>query len=141
MMKLLAILLGFIPYGLGGLMDWYMLSNINSIPPFKLIAFAVLLLWAVFAYVLRFRLTTKETVLFLNIIPAVDLILVAVQELIVGAYWPNIIGAMTQLYYLPLLNLSFSLTFWAGTTFLAYCSAFLLMCIVAFLGCELHKKS
>ena len=139
-MKLLAILLGFIPYGLGRLMDWSMMEYSDTLPPLKLIAFAVLLLWGILAYLLRFRLTTKDTILFLNVIPALNLLLIAIQELILKAYWPNMLGIMTQLYYLPLLNLSYGLTFWAHTVFPAYCAAFLLMGIVSFLGCEIHKQ-
>ena len=41
---------------------------------------------------------TKQIVIFLNLIAALDLVLVGIQILVLHSYWPNGIGIWTQLF-------------------------------------------
>ena len=140
-MTLVLIILGALPFVLGGIQNWYMTTHMDSLPPYTLIAFAVLLIWGLLAFFFNHDGTrTKRIVVFLNLIAAVDLFLIGIQELILHAYWMNLIGAWSQFFYLPVLRLGFSLTSWSPHVFLAYAASFLLMAGASILGCKLREK-
>lgn len=140
-MLVILILLGLIPFALGGFMNWIMMTDANTIPPFVLSGIVVLLLWAVIAFIVKPHIKDiKKVVIGLNLVAFVVLVLVAIQELLLQAYWNNFVGIWTQFYYLPLLNIGFALTSWSHSVFSAYCVAFLLMVFAAVLGCKLRKK-
>ena len=140
-MTLVLILLGALPFVFGGVQNWYMTTHMDSLLPYTLIAFAVLLIWGLLAFFFNHDGTrTKRIVVFLNLIAAVDLFLIGVQELILHAFWMNLIGAWSQFFYLPVLRLGFSLTSWSPRMFPAYAASFLLMAGASILGCKLRKK-
>ena len=56
-------------------------------------------------------------------------------------YWFNIIGIASQLYYLPLINLSSVFTFWTPHAWTIYIAAFLLMFASYYTGAYLKKRS
>ena len=104
-MTLVLILLGALPFVFGGVQNWYMTTHMDSLLPYTLIAFAVLLIWGLLAFFFNQDGTqTKRIVVCLNLIAAVDLFLIGVQELILHAYWMNLIGAWSQFFYLPVLH-------------------------------------
>ena len=106
----------------------------------SLIAILFLLIWGAIAFFVRPRVAGVRTLaVCLNLAAGIDLILVGVQELVLGAYWSNPAGLWTQLYYLPLMNLGFTLTPWSHSVFSAYCAAFLLMLAATFLGARWRK--
>ena len=140
-MTLVLILLGALPFVFGGVQNWDMTTHMDSILPYTLIAFAVLLIWGLLAFFFNQDGTqTKRIVVCLNLIAAVDLFLIGVQELILHAYWMNLIGAWSQFFYLPVLRFGFSLTSWSSRMFPAYAASFLLMVGVSLLGCKLREK-
>lgn len=140
-MMILLTALGLIPFAFGSFMNRLMMTRPNNLPPFTLFAVIMLLLWAAIAFFANSRIkSTKKVVICLNLVGFIDLALLGIQELVLRAYWNNLAGALTQFYYLPLLNLGFRLTDWSHTVFSAYCAAFLLMVAASLLGCVLQKR-
>lgn len=140
-MMILLTALGLIPFALGSFMNRLMMAYANVLPPFTLFAVITLLLWAAIAFLAKpFIRSTRKVMICLNLLGLIDLMLLGIQELLLGAYWNNFAGVMTQFYYLPLINLGFRLTAWSHTVFSAYCAAFLLMVGASYLGCLLRKK-
>ena len=139
--RLLLLIIGFLPFLLGTALNKYMMINSDDVPPLFLIAIILLLLWCFLGCLFTGdRNRTQEGLIWLNIVAAIDLILVGAQELFLHAYWMNNIGALTQFYYLPLLNIGFSLTGWSYSVFPAYVASFLLMVGASFAGCKIRKK-
>ena len=92
-MTAILVILGAFPFVLGGIQNWYMTTHMDSNLPYTLIAFAVLLIWGLLAFFFnQDGAQTKRIVVCLNLIAAVDLFLIGVQELILHAYWMNLIG-------------------------------------------------
>lgn len=140
-MPFLLIVLGALPLPLGYLMSWMITQNPDLLLPYTLISVGFLLLWGVISFVARsFVKDGKRVVLFLHLFPFLDLLLLGIQELILRAYWWNMVGSLSQFFYLPLLGLGYRLTAWSHTTFSAYCAAFLLMAAVSALGCWLRRS-
>lgn len=138
---ILAFVLGAFPFLIGGIQNWYMLSYIDSILSYGFISLAVLLLWGCIAYLLNDRYQrTKAIVISLNLIAALDLLLLGIQELMLHSYWMNLVGKWTQLFYLPMINLGFNLTNWSHSVFTAYVACFVLMVVASFAGCKLKER-
>lgn len=136
---ILAFVFGALPFFIGGVQNWYMLTCVDSVLPYGLISLTVLLLWGCIAFLLnKCYHGVKAVVISLNLIAAIDLLLLGIQELILNAYWMNRIGVWSQLFYLPMLNLGFSLTSWSHSVFVAYVACFVLMVAVSFAGCKLR---
>ncbi|MBQ7091790.1 MAG: hypothetical protein IJN83_03970 [Clostridia bacterium] len=141
MKKALLILLGCIPFLIGWLINAFMMANPDTLPPLFFISIVFLLAWGAVAFIARPHFHNgKEVVVFLNFVAALDLLLVCIQEIILGAYWMNAIGGWTQFYYLPLMNIGFTLTAWSHRVFTAYIASFILMVAVSTLGCWLGKR-
>ena len=136
-----AFAFGALPFLAGGIQNWYMLAHADSAFPYGLISLAALLAWGCIAFFLdkHYRMT-RAIFISLNLIAAFDLLLVGIQELAFHAYWANGIGVWSQLFYLPILNLGFSLTSWSHSVFTAYAACFVLMAAVSFAGCKLSEK-
>ena len=140
-MLAILVVLGMIPFALGGFMNWLMMTHSNPLIPYELFGIVTLLIWATIAFFIKpYIKNTMKVVVGLNSIGFVVLILIGIQELLLQAYWLNFVGTWTQHYYLPLLVIGFALTGWSNSVFGAYCAAFLLMVIVTVLGCKLRKK-
>lgn len=140
-MKLLGLAAGLTPFVLGGLMNGFMLANPEQLPPFGLIAVVFLVLWGAFAFWFRGKLAkTGQVLLLLNLIPAVVLVLLGVQELVFGAYWGNLVGVWTQLYYLPLIYAGHLLASWTPSMLVSYAACFLLLAAASLAGCKLRER-
>lgn len=143
-MTILLIVLGLLPFALGGLTNWLMVANSYMLPPALLLVISLiaLLFWAVLAYVTKkYIRDTKKVMLCLHVVPLIMLLLLGIQELLLHQYWTNFFGMLTQLYYLPLLRLGTILIGWlSASLFPIYCVAFLLMAVAAFAGCKLQRK-
>lgn len=138
---IMALVFGALPFLIGGVQNWYMLTYLDSVLPYGLISVAVLLLWGCIAFLLNDRYhRTKAIVISLNLIAALDLLLLGIQELILHAYWMNSVGSWSQLFYLPMLNLGFRLTSWSHSVFTAYAACFALMVAASLAGCKLREK-
>lgn len=135
------IALGALPFVVGGIQNWYMLTHADTLLPYSLISLSFLFVWGCIAFLLNGKHQhTKTVVVFLNLIALLDLLLVGVQELILHHYWMNSIGTCSQYFYLPVINLGFGLTSWIHSLFPAYAASFILMVAVSFVGCKLREK-
>lgn len=135
------LILGALPFAVGRIQDWYMSTSLYSSLPYWVISLAFLSAWGFLAFLMNGNgKRTKRIVIFLNLIAALDLILIGIQILVLHSYWPNGIGIWTQLFYLPVLNLGFRLTSWSHGVFPAYAAGFILMVGVTFAGCKLREK-
>lgn len=140
-MFLLFVLIGFLPFVFGGVMNWFMMTFPDILPPYFFIGIGILLFWFAVAYFSKpYALSERQLLCGMHLIPFAVLVLLFVQEIIFGAYWRHLIGMWTQLYYLPLLNLGVHLTSWSHRMFAVYLAAFLLMVIAALIGCHLRQK-
>lgn len=140
-MLVILVVLGVIPFALGGFMNWLMMTHSNPLIPFELFGIVTLLIWATIAFFIKpYIKNIMNVVIGLNSVAFVVLILLGIQELLLQAYWLNFVGSWTQYYYLPLLIIGLTLTSWSHSVFSGYCAAFLLMVIVTVLGCKLRKK-
>ena len=140
-MKIFLLLLGGLPFAIGGWLNHIMLSSSNTLPPLFFIGIVCLILWGFIAFVAKsFIEENKEIVIRLNLIAAVVLVLVTVQEVVLHAYWFNFVGVWSQLYYLPLLNVGFTLTSWSSSVFPAYVVSFGLMVAATVVGCRMRGK-
>lgn len=140
-MLVILVVLGVIPFALGGFMNWLMMTHSNPLIPFELFGIVTLLIWATIAFFIKpYIKNIMKVVIGLNSVAFVVLILLGIQELLLQAYWLNFVGSWTQYYYLPLLIIGLTLTSWSHSVFSGYCAAFLLMVIVTVLGCKLRKK-
>ena len=101
-MAILLVILGAIPYLLGYAMNWYMMEYPDTLPPLRWIAVLFLLFWGLLAFLCnRKGAHSKQVILFLNLFAALNLVLLGVQEVILGAYWSNWLGLVTTVFYLP----------------------------------------
>ena len=133
------ILLGAMPLGLGWLINWYMTIHPETFPPLFLIGAAFLIVWGFAAWKMnRKLLETGLVVLSLNGTAALCLVLLAVQA-VMGSYWNNFLGVMSQMFYMPTLYVGAVFFRWAGT-FGIYLSCFLLMLLASFIGCKIAEK-
>ena len=133
-------LIGCVPFAIGNAMNDWMMAHADMKPNFILVSLVFLLtVMAVTFFANILIKNTKYVVVSLMAVPAVVLVLIGVQELVLHQYWSNTVGAATQLFYLPLLNLGFSLTPWAHIVFPAYLASFALMVFASWLGCKLQS--
>jgi hypothetical protein len=109
--------------------------------PYFWIGILALILWFLLSFSCA-KLARKpiQATVLLNLVGFFVLIWVGIQELVFDAYWTNFVGEWTQLYYLPLLNIGFTLTRWDRTLVAAYCVGFILMVLVSLLGCKIYQK-
>jgi len=142
MKKAVLFISGLIPFLMGYLMNWSMLNIFFDVRvPYALISIITLVIWGLLSYFLSgYAGTYKQTVILMNLPAFIVLILISVQLLIFKAYWLNIIGMAVQIFYLPLMNISFLLTSWSHNMLPAYFAAFILMVAASSLGCYANKK-
>lgn len=91
---------------------------------------------------MTYRSEAREftSLLLVNLPACLVLLLQLFQEMILGQYWEGLLGLATQFYSLPILSISFTLTFWAHQVWAAYMIGFLLMIITYSVGWQLRKK-
>lgn len=141
MKKMTLLLVGLIPFFIGYGMNYLMQGPFsNTVLPYKLIGAAFLIAWF-FAgrYSCKFVGSEKAATIWGNAIAFIVLLLIIYQEYILGGYWSAPVGVATQFYYLPLLGLAFMFTRMFHTMPPAYAAAFLMMCVVFYLGCHTSK--
>lgn len=140
-MRFLLLLCGGLPLALGLLENRFMTVHPDILLPYKLLGILFLLLWGLIAFLGGKRTSnSKSCVAALNLLPLAVLLLLGLQELVLKAYWPNVIGLWTQLFYLPLIPIGFVLTRWSHVVFSAYCASFLLLLAASAAGCKLRQR-
>lgn len=136
------LFVGIIPFFVGCGMNYLILGPfVNVVLPYKLIGTAFLIAWF-FAGRYSYKLVeTKKTATILgNAVAFIVLLLIICQECVLGQYWPGPVGTATQFYYLPLLGLASMFTRMFHTMVPTYTAAFLMMCIIFYLGCHTSKQ-
>ena len=84
---IIAFVFGALPFLIGCIQNWYMLTYVDSVLPYGFISLAVLCLWGCIAFLLNDRShSTKAIVISLNLIASLDLLLLGIQELFLHAY-------------------------------------------------------
>lgn len=139
--KILLVVLGFLPMAGGWLFNWYIMHD-GSTRFFSLISLGFFFLWGLLAFAVRpLAKSAKEAALLLNAVAAVDLLLMMIQELILGSYWFNWVGRWTQFFFLLPLPIGSTLDFWGHRTVSAALMSFVLMVLASWLGANLRPKS
>ena len=137
-MAALAIL-SLMPLGLGWLLNWYMTIRPETFPPLFIIGVAFLFVWGYIAWkVVRKVLAAGPVMLCQNGSALIALLLLAVQAAN-GGYWENLLGVVSQMYYMPMLYFGAVFFNWLGV-FGIYCVCFLLMILASFIGCKIAEK-
>jgi len=140
-------LLGLIPFVLGFLMNSWLMQNPDSILPFQLIGLIFLAFWVTIGFIsYKFETSLLESAVIAHLPALLMLLFIMYQEIILGQFWSNLFGIATQLYYLPLINISssvvgifLSLTPWAINIWSASIIAFLLMLASYYVGYYFKK--
>jgi hypothetical protein len=136
----LLTVLGCLPLPVGRALNDAMMNDLTANHHLWLPGFGLLAVWVLLGLAGRaLSGSTKLTLLSLNAVPFAVLVLIGVQELIRHAYWFNAVGTNTQMFYLPLIKISFDLARWSHTMFPVYCTAFCLLVLAAFLGCKAQQ--
>ena len=140
MKKLIILnLLGFIPLFIGIIMNYIIMQDV--ILSFNLIGFIFIIFWIFIGYKTEgVEETPAKTSISIHMPAAFALILVLFQELILGQYWFNILGMLTQLFFLPLISIGSYLTFWTPRIWPVYIVAFLLMIGSYYIGIRIKKR-
>jgi len=139
--------LGLIPFMLGFLMNSWLMQNPDSILPFQLIGLIFLAFWVTIGFIsYKFETSLLESAVIAHLPALLMLLFIMYQEIILGQFWSNLFGIATQLYYLPLINISssvvgifLSLTPWAINIWSASIIAFLLMLASYYVGYYFKK--
>jgi len=139
--------LGLIPFVLGFLMNSWLMQNPDSILPFQLIGLIFLAFWVTIGFIsYKFETSLLESAVIAHLPALLMLLFIMYQEIILGQFWSNLFGIATQLYYLPLINISssvvgifLSLTPWAINIWSASIIAFLLMLASYYVGYYFKK--
>ena len=131
MKKMLLVLIGLIPFVLGFVMNSWLMDNPDSILPFKLIGILFLGFWVLVGF-LTYKYDKKPypSSLIIHLPALFVLFLIMYQDMVLEQFWPNFIGWVTQFYYLPLINISSSISSFMITG--GYVQMYAL-CIVGFL--------
>lgn len=143
MKKTWLILIGLLPFLVGYIQDHLMLTAFYTLRvPYGLISFLYLGLWCLLGFLVYPVLSSVKQAVVLTHIPAFAvLLLVLFQEIVLGHYWLNPIGSVTQMFYLPLISLVARITFFSPSIPMIYIIAFLLMYGTFYFGCRLRRKS
>lgn len=141
MKKFALLLIGCIPFLIGWFIDRFLIHFIAGAFPLFIVGILLLAVWFASAYFLgQGAGGTVWTAVLLNLPALLILVLVGVQELALHAYWRNFVGIWTQIFYLPLLHIGFTLSTWSHRVFTAYCIGFVLLAAASLLGCHTYKK-
>lgn len=141
---MILFLIGLIPFVLGFLMNSWLMQNPNSILPFKLIGIIFLVFWVLVGFITcKFEKTPYQSAVIIHSPALLVLLLIIFQHMILGQFWSNLFGLATQIYYLPLLNISNFIgggLLVYGHLWTACLMAFLLMYGSYYLGCYFFKN-
>ncbi len=142
MKKLLLIGTGFLPFVMGFALHLFITGcPVGLSLFFSAINIATLLLWGAAGFFLRYHTASALKATALAHLPALAvLLLILVQELILGHYWMNFLGLATQVFFLPLVYLPANMLFFVRRMPLIYAAAFCGMAAVFWLGGCLRER-
>ena len=106
MKRLAIVLIGLSPI-LVGLVQSYLRTNVtffSSDISYQLVGFLVFAIWFIVGrYYNKLAGSKANTVLLINTPAFLVLVLLLIQEAVLGDIWTNIVGQLTQLFYTPML--------------------------------------
>jgi len=139
--RIILVLIGLVPLLAFGYWFNHLLMTVffYTVPPLALIGVAVLVIWAGFGMISKPLVASKRLAMVLLNAPAfVVLLLIIIQEVILGRMWSGHIGFSTQMFYLSLLRLGSAVGSILPIPFLSIsiisAIAFLLMVVASLLG-------
>ncbi|HBK84540.1 MAG TPA: hypothetical protein DDZ53_00755 [Firmicutes bacterium] len=143
MKRLTLLAIGLIPLPLGYILRYLIMTIYRDRAlPAGIIGVAFLLLWFCLGLLTKHMTDSdKEAMVTVHAFAFLDLLLVLFQEHILRRYWLNIIGALSQFFFLPLINIASRLTFFAYRLSWTYITAFALMYVVFYLGRSVGKPA
>jgi len=100
------VLLGILPYFYGRHLSNLMMTRyFYQQGPLFLYALAMLAAWFGFGALSKALVPSKrQAILLLNAAAILALLLIFVQEVIIGHFWFNQVGIATQMFYLPMMR-------------------------------------
>lgn len=131
---MILFLLGLIPLILGFLMNSWMMKNMDSVLPYKLIGFIFLVFWIIVGFIsYKFEEIMLKSAVIIHLPALLMLLFIMYQEIILGQYWANLLGTATQFYYLPLISISTSIVeiFLSSINGIWSISLIALLCMIA----------
>ncbi|CAM5199965.1 putative protein OS=Ureibacillus acetophenoni OX=614649 GN=SAMN05877842_11742 PE=4 SV=1 [Ureibacillus acetophenoni] len=144
MKKLVLILIGLIPFVIGIQMSEWLMQHQDRVLPFKIIGIVFLIFWILVGFITsKFEKTPLKTAVIINLPAFLVLLLIMYQSIILGHSWPNLFGWATQMYFLPLNNISsyiIGILFFYVHMWSACLLAFLLMFAASYFGCYLRRR-
>ncbi|MFY3792333.1 hypothetical protein ACOQFO_11725 [Ureibacillus sp. MALMAid1270] len=144
MKKLVLILIGFIPFVIGLQMNTWLMENQDRVLPFEIIGIVFLIFWILVGFITsKFEKTPLKTAIIINLPAFLVLLLIMYQSIILGHTWPNLFGLATQMYFLPLVNISskiIGILFFYVHIWSASLLAFLLMFVASYFGSYLRRR-
>lgn len=139
-MLIVLVLLSLLPFAFGWVANWLIMSHSGTTPPFMLISIVFLLIWAAIAFFAKPHIkSTAKIVISMNAVAFLVLVLNGIQQLLLHRYWMNLVGKLSQLFYLPLTYIGARLTSWCPSVFSAMCASFILMVIATIVGSKIRK--
>ena len=111
--RVVFVLLGFLPLAVGWFLDYLIMRDPYTFPRAAsiLLGIGMLLIWFFLGWLSKkFIKSAREAVLFLNTMAVLMIVIHAVQHFIVGAYFANIVGLVTQNFFLSMIALTRILT-------------------------------
>ena len=122
-------------------MNRLMMMFPDTVPPTTIIGIIFLAFWGFLSFQAgKMEKDIKSAFFLLNGPALLVMHLILWQEVIRQSYWKGILGVYTQLFYLPLISIGFSLTPWSGRIWPAYIMCFLLMSAMFVLGYRQANK-
>ncbi len=136
MKEMKLVLISGLPFLTGYALNFLIFAVPFNIP-LNLLGFIFLIAWFFFGkYAHSIERNRAKAFVLSHSVPFITLLLVLFQQEILKQYWGNIFGFLTQLYFIPALNVAGYVTrFIRVFNFsLSYVITFLLMCLVFNLG-------
>jgi hypothetical protein len=144
MKRFLLLLIGFLPLLIGYIQNHLMLTVFyDRVFPGVLVSIAMLVVWFLVGILSKKLINTKKAAVILMNVPALlVLLLIFLQEIVLGAFWLNNIGLATQIFYLPLIGVVSNLSRFLPQIGISLLSilAFLCMLGASYFGCTLAER-
>lgn len=140
-MLILLVILSLLPFAFGCVTNWLIMTHPEAtLPSFMLVGTVFLLIWVAIAFFAKpYIKSTAKIVISTNTVAFLVLVLNGIQQLLLHRYWMNLVGKLSQLFYLPLTYIGARLTSWCPSVFSAMCASFILMVIATIVGSKIRK--
>jgi len=134
--KIILPLVGFLPLLVGCFLNFLTVSSYLVIPIWFFCATTLSILYLAGRFSVEIVDKRMEAVFLLNTPAFIILLLAFYQEIVLGRYWDNWVGLMTQFFYSPFLRttMAFIITVRRQQAFYAYVVSFIFLVITTYSG-------